>query len=535
MLSVIDLELDSEVPIVGCELTPKMRVSLMSNTVSTADVLVSATIDGQFLRYTWYRVENDKKAIPCYVHPSEPATIQCTDCGTRKGFVAKSYHCSSKCFQDAWPSHKATHDKPKVLAEKEKETGEAIPPFCPQIWKVGESRTYTPTTEDVGYVLRLECAVICAETKKDLGRSTTISTPRVVPFPTPFPRKLVPFIRDDVTGKSEPFTVLTYNILSDTSASDKHYGYCQPWARTWTYRKHNLLQEIVGYNADVVCLQEVQNSHLDDFFAPELKKLGYDFRYQRRTSKLDGCATFFKQKRFSFVKEYCIEFDKIAQNFVNVDPLVSERLIQNNIALLVVLEFVDPSEKRQLICVANTHLEVKQDLKDVMLWHVHTLLKGMAAICNSANGIPMIMCGDFNMIPESAPHLLVILGKVDPSHQDLKVDPYGILQPLEELAHDLPLVSAYSAFWILQMDAMFAKHKMRVNSSSKEPMFTKFTKDFRGCNDYIFYTAKTLRVESLLELVDKKEVVKNKALPSPQWPSSHIALLAQFSYIPTQK
>lgn len=198
-------------------------------------------------------MENDKKAIPCYVHPSEPATIQCTDCGTRKGFVAKSYHCSSKCFQDAWSSHRVTHEKPTILVKKDMEDA----PISPKILKVGDSRTYTPTNEDVGCVLKLECAVICAEAKKDLERRCTISTSRVVPFPTPFPRELVPFKRDDVTGKLGPFTVLTYNILSDTSASDKQYGYCQPWARTWTYRRHNLLQEIVGYDADVVCLQEV--------------------------------------------------------------------------------------------------------------------------------------------------------------------------------------------------------------------------------------------------------------------------------------
>ncbi|KAL1187992.1 Carbon catabolite repressor-like protein [Cardamine amara subsp. amara] len=555
MLSVTRMELDSNLPIVGCELTPKMYVSLTSDTVSTDDVLNSVPIEGQFLRYTWYRIESDANAIPCNVHPSEPTTIQCDKCGNSKRFVAQSNHCSPKCYQDAWLSHhKAAHEESLRLGEKDMILPNHVwvgrrlryqntdPSFNPKRWMIGHTRTYTPTTKDIGYFLKLECDVICAVTFEDLKRSRTLETSRVVPLPTPFPRNLVPVIGVDVRGKSKPFTVLTYNILSDTSASDKQYGYCQPWARTWTYRKHNLLQEIVGYNADVVCLQEVQNSHLNGFLAPELIRLGYDFRYQRRTDKLDGCATFFKQNKFSFVKDYCIEFDKIAQPFVGVDTLASQRLIQNNIALIAVLQFVDPSGNLQQICVANTRLEVqlvlegvKQDLKDVMLWQVYRLLKGMSTIAEYSKGIPMIMCGDFNMTPESVPHLLVVTGKVDPSHQDLKYDPNGILQPLAELAHDLPLVSAYSAFSRLPTDAMFAKHKMSVNSSSVEPLFTKCSKEFTGCHDYIFYTANNLSVEGLLELVEQKEVVKNVALPSPQWPSSHIALLAQFSCIPTYK
>jgi CCR4-NOT transcription complex subunit 6 len=52
------------------------------------------------------------------------------------------------------------------------------------------------------------------------------------------------------------------------------------------------------------------------------------------------------------------------------------RLVKDNIALIVVLEAkfgnqpTDPSGKRQLICVANTHVNVQQDLKDVKLWQV---------------------------------------------------------------------------------------------------------------------------------------------------------------------
>lgn len=40
----------------------------------------------------------------------------------------------------------------------------------------------------------------------------------------------------------------------------------------------------------------------------------------------------------------------------------------------------------------------------------------------------------------SAPHALLAMGKVDPSHPDLAVDPLNILRPHSKLVHQLPLV-----------------------------------------------------------------------------------------------
>ena len=41
----------------------------------------------------------------------------------------------------------------------------------------------------------------------------------------------------------------------------------------------------------------------------------------------------------------------------------------------------------------------------------------------------------------SAPHTLLVMGKVDPLHPDLLVDPLGILRPQTKLTHQLPLVT----------------------------------------------------------------------------------------------
>jgi len=41
-------------------------------------------------------------------------------------------------------------------------------------------------------------------------------------------------------------------------------------------------------------------------------------------------------------------------------------------------------------------------------------------------------------------------------------------------------------------------------------------------------SADSLMVESLLELLDEESLRKDTALPSPEWSSDHIALLAEF-------
>ncbi|KVI03535.1 Endonuclease/exonuclease/phosphatase [Cynara cardunculus var. scolymus] len=554
MLSVLRVHLPSDIPIVGCELSPYVLVRRPDQTVFTDDVPESSPIEGHFLRYK-YRIQSDKKVAICSVHPSEQATLQCLGCVKAKIPVAKSYHCSPKCFSDAWQHHRVLHERAASAVnengnEEEEIFGrfnnnatsnaslsssQSLPslangatPLYPaaatqrsggETWfEVGRSKTYTPTADDIGHVLKFECVVVDAETKSPIGHGSTILTSRVIPAPSPSPRRLISVSNVDVAGHLDvdgrssstgTFTVLSYNILSDSYATSELYGYCPSWALSWPYRRQNLLREIVGYRADIVCLQE----------ALYKKKTAEVFNGSIMT--IDGCATFFRRDRFSHVKKYEVEFNKAAQSLT--DALVPSaqkktalnRLVKDNVALIVVLEAkfsnhgVDNPGKRQLVCV------------------VHTLLKGLEKIAASAD-IPMLVCGDFNSVPGSAPHALLAIGKVDPMHPDLAVDPLGILRPATKLTHSLPLVSAYSSFARIGVGLGYEQQKRRVDPATNEPLFTNCTRDFIGTLDYIFYSADSLTVESLLELLDEDSLRKDTALPSPEWSSDHIALLAEF-------
>ncbi|KAL5976719.1 Carbon catabolite repressor protein 4 1 [Asimina triloba] len=583
MLSVLRVHLPSDIPIVGCELTPYVLLRRSDSTLSSEDVPESAPVDGVFLRYKWFRIQSDRKVAICSVHPSEQATLQCLGCIKAKIPVAKSYHCSPRCFSDAWQHHRALHDRATSAVndngtEEEELFGRfgssgsgvlnaglsgststigqspslnngstpSYPPAIPErsgageTWfEVGRSKTYTPAADDIGHILKFECVAVDSETRIPVGPISTLTTSRVIPAPSPTPRRLIPVTGMDMIGHLESdgcisssgtFTVLSYNILADVYATSELYSYCPSWALSWTYRRQNLLREIVGYHADILCLQEVQSDHFDEFFAPELDKHGYQALYKKKTTEVyngtpfavDGCATFFRRDRFSHVKKYEVEFNKAAQSLTEavVPPLQKKaalhRLLKDNVALIAVLEAkfsnhgIDAPGRRQLLCV------------------VHTLLKGLEKIAVSAD-IPMLVCGDFNSMPGSAPHALLAMGKVDQLHPDLAVDPLGILRPANKLTHQLPLVSAYSSFARMGGGGIgLEQQRRRMDPGTNEPLFTNCTRDFIGTLDYIFYTADSLTVESLLELLDEESLRKDTALPSPEWSSDHIALLAEF-------
>ncbi|KAI0504872.1 hypothetical protein KFK09_015826 [Dendrobium nobile] len=595
MLSVLRVHLPSEIPVVGCEITPYVLIKRPDNSVSNEDVVEAAPVGGCYMSYRWYRIQTDRKVSICSIHPSKQATLQCIGCLKAKVPPAKSFHCTPKCFSDAWRHHLVLHERASSAVnengtEEEELFGRfssgvsgavntsstsnlnnASTPVYPasisersggETWfEVGRSRTYTPSADDIGHELKFECLPVDSETRIPVGNSSTVTTARVIPAPSPCPRRMIKVGGADFLGhldhdsaSSGTFKVLSYNILADQYATSELYGYCPSWALAWPYRRQNLLKEIIGYHADIVCLQEVQSDHFEEFFSPELDKHGYQALYKKKTievyngnvNRIDGCATFFRRDRFSHVKKYEVEFNKAAQSLTDavIQPgqkkLALNRLIKDNIALIVVLEEkfsnqgIDNPSQRQLLCVANTHMNV-HDHKDVNLWQVHTLLKGLEKIAITAD-IPMLVCGDFNSVPGSASHALLAMGKVDQLHPDLGVDPLGILRPPNKLNHQLPLVSAYSTFArMVGVGLGLDLQRRKMDPTTNEPLFTHCTRDFIGTLDYIFYTADSLTVESLLELLDEDSLRKDTALPSPEWSSDHIALLAEFRCKPRMR
>jgi len=375
--------------------------------------------------------------------------------------------------------------------------------------------------------------------------------------PPPPERKFISYIDQSVVlPEREKFRVSSYNVLAEGYATGDRYFYCPSWALDWNYRKQGILKELLSYDCDVICLQEVEAGQYTQYFQPEMSKHGFTGVYAPKSrartmedwSSVDGCAIFFKRNKFVLVEEHLIEFQSIAMSRhkeLSVDPEAFSRIItKDNIALAVILQLKDEislgnsasgsssapgspakqpfrsgnntgNSKPRHVLISNTHIHWNPDHKDVKLVQVQLLLEQLTAITSPKTKwykIPMVVCGDFNSAVDSGPYELLSTGVTsDGTHSkysDLHPYNYGSYS-IHGMRHPVPLSSAYGAIG--------------------EPAFTNYTGDFNGVLDYLWFTHDTLSVSKVLQPVDE-ETVKQTRLPNAFMNSDHISLMSEFFF-----
>ncbi|CAL8997363.1 unnamed protein product [Prunus brigantina] len=568
------VKLSSNTPVFGCRMFPVVRVSRHQS-------FLQLEVPPHELTFSWYREQTsssfDRDKVRCSVHVDMLAKMQCEECVKLNLSVKGSYHCSNSCYVDAWEKHKVYH---RYAAETVSETlsnnqqevrniksygpdkywpesdfvvgsssdkNEKVMEPDGKIWiKVGSSKSYAPTEHDIGHRLRLECAAVdCSMGTNITPVNITVTDPVIYP-PVHPPRSTIKCVWKSWNSGLEAhsssdltFSVLSYNILAGIYATGNRYSYCPEWALSWEYRMQNIINEIIEYDADILCLQEVQRDHFEDLLKPALAKCGYSVLYKTKTKEvytpnqytIDGCATFYRRDKFKEIVKYELEYDKSALPFVEaLEPELKKdgrfRLLKDNVALVVILERVknegsfDGNQPR--ICVANTHIHASEKFPDVKWFQVVSLINGLGTIANSK--IPLLICGDLNSLPLSNPHSFISKGILQ-SVPNKETDPLGVYQYLRPRPI-YKLKSAYACFF--QSDGIEEQQRRKMDSETMEPIFTNFTSEFTGTLDYIFFTVNSLRLESVLELLDKEAL--GSGLPSPQWSSDHIALMGSFTF-----
>lgn len=428
-------------PVETCELAP--YVSILH-----PDGNVAALKDEDNVKFRWLR---GQKRI-CNSHGcTSSATLQCMCCVRGDVPEEMAYFCSNACLQSSWHQHKKLHGSaPRAdLWGSDEDTDEeddtdcsTIPPYHvypkssapegskPRVkcrfptpmmdtWEeVSSARSYIPTSDDVGRALRVQIAPV---TGNDVvGKWTTLDTSAVSPIPVPPPPRQSIYTPHQNTA-GQPFKVVEYNVLAPRYATPALYHYCAVWALSWQYRKTLLMKEILSHQAHIVCLQEVQGDHFEEFFQPELSKAGYDgiFKAKKRihlhgeeSNTIDGCAIFYKRDRFAMTETYSIDFNEMSRRQTS-DRAALRRLLKGNIALMAVLEDLSPPppgsgrrrRKRQL-CVANTHIHWDPDFADIKLWQTWLLTQELEKLVMPRN-LSLLVCGDFNSKTNSSVYQLM--------------------------------------------------------------------------------------------------------------------------------
>ncbi|XP_062911872.1 protein angel homolog 2 isoform X3 [Mobula hypostoma] len=202
------------------------------------------------------------------------------------------------------------------------------------------------------------------------------------------------------------FSVLSYNILAQDLLEDNShlYRHCSQPLLQWGFRFSNILKELKQLDADIMCLQEVQNNHYGMQLKPILESLGYHCEYKMRTgNKRDGCAICFKRSKFSLISASPVEFYR---------PMI-QILDRDNVGLVVLLQPA-VSQSAARVCVANTHLLYNPRRGDIKLAQLAILLAEINKLASDGKGghWPIVLCGDFNSVPDSPLYNFIRHGKL---------------------------------------------------------------------------------------------------------------------------
>ncbi|XP_029901148.1 protein angel homolog 1 isoform X2 [Myripristis murdjan] len=210
------------------------------------------------------------------------------------------------------------------------------------------------------------------------------------------------------------FTVMSYNILAQDllETHQELYSHCPLEVLQWTYRCHLLLEEILKWAPDILCLQEVQENHYQEHLQPALAQMGYTCVYKRRTgTKTDGCATCYRGDRFSELSVSLLELFRPETTLLDRHNVGVVLLLQP-----VVTQGSEVKTKGLPLCVANTHLLFNPRRGDVKLAQLAVVLAEIDRVVKSCkargDGCNVILCGDLNSVPNMPLYQLITTGQL---------------------------------------------------------------------------------------------------------------------------
>ena len=363
---------------------------------------------------------------------------------------------------------------------------------------------------------------------------------------------------------------MDYNILCDKYATRTQYKYTPSKALEWEYRRDLILGEIKALDADIICLQEVDQENYHDFFRRELAMHDYKGIFwpksrartmlEREAKLVDGCAIFYKGAKFICLDKQLVDFGNTA---INRPDMKGEHDIFNRVMprdhVAVVALFETRLTGARMI-IANAHMYWDPKFDDVKLvqaailmeqtgrfadqWARHPPCTNKAAYrhtemdgdstnpdtpdvsapepapsqeYSSGTQIPLVVCGDFNSAKETGVYQLLSQGYVGPDHPDLAGRSYGSFTR-DGIAHPFKLRSAYDG----------------ENGLGDYLEFTNYTPGFSGCIEYIWHST-ALRCRRLLGNVDFDYLQKVPGFPNFHFPRDHIPLCAEFAVEPRKE
>ncbi|XP_026686702.1 2',5'-phosphodiesterase 12 [Diaphorina citri] len=378
---------------------------------------------------------------------------------------------------------------------------------------VGQGFYYKPSKEDVGHILKLSCTP-----KNDIAEGPTLEILSNTPVdagnqPYLFEQRHA-FTQDKLSGDK----VVTYNILAeiyaDTDTARKElFVYCPSYALDGDYRRPLIIREILAYHADLICLQEVDEKAFHRDLSPFTgdKLSGDKVVTYNILAEIYADTDTARKELFVYCPSYALDGDYRR-------PLIIREILAYHADLICLQEVDEKAFHRDLspVVTYNILAEIYAD--------TDTARKELFVYCPS-----YALDGDYRrplIIREIlAYHTdLICLQEVDEKafHRDLS--PFAVLEKIE-LSH--VLFSDQDEV----IEGIPLSQPFPMASACGTPEFTNFTVGFSGCLDYIYYQKDQLKVTQVVPFPSKEELELYSGLPSPVYPSDHLALIADLQWI----
>ncbi|KQS70529.1 uncharacterized protein Dere_GG26826 [Drosophila erecta] len=396
-------------------------------------------------------------------------------------------------------------------------------------WEVcGEGFQYLVAPADVGYHLKFEITPgnaqgMAGPVVEKISSSAVQESPGFCPFQDRH-RHTPNFL-----GEPNEIRVVSYNLLADLYASSDYAGstlfsYCPAKYLQIDYRKPLFINEIIGYNSDILCLQEVDQRIFDFDLKEILEQPPYNYRgiMAPKGKCAEGVAIFYRNSRFDLLDTQVLHlgsnipvlpvFESL-WNKIKVNAQLAERICDRSTTLQTCLLRIKGTDN--YVLVANTHLYFHPDADHIrllqmgfsMLFVEHSISKALKDFnISSPTNIGLIFCGDFNSVPECGIYKLMTQQLADNSLEDWRSNAEQAVSNVE-LSQPFKMGSAYGA-----------------------PAYTHYTTLFSGCLDYVFYQSDRFEMLKVVPLPTEEELKANSAIPSAVFPSDHVALVADLKF-----
>lgn len=468
----------------------------------------------------------------------------------------------------------------------------------------GVQRTYIPTPEDVGALVRVRCT---PGRRGKGGAAPTwgeaalaVAGGRVQPHPAtqPGPAKVrIPPARLEATVPPR-LRVVSYNILADQYAATERaksvlFGHCPEKYLRPTHRRPLILGQLLEFQADILCLQEVDESAFRGLLEPGLRDAGYSGVYTNKLGKVaEGEAAFFRSDRYELAARRDVDFraaflarreadgpedtagsmairSPLSERygpalaaFLEAHPSLREALQRvGTVAQLLLLRPRDP--RHAPLCLVNTHLFFHNDAPHIRTLHTWAAVKEACAFLQESADLvkdcelepTLLFCGDMNSdLNDGIPGALQLLetGQLGADYWDWEAgvdfdwhrtgknkgnsgDEIGEEDEGEPKGGPAPLPEAAVVRpdpAACGLDLSLAWPRPLRPAGDLQAPFSNYVSGYQGLLDYVWYDPAALECVDVMPTPSAAEL--GSFLPSRSLPSDHLPVVFDLSFLPSR-